>query len=292
MERAVTTNTTREQGTGPRLRAETLAGDVAGLLLLRVGLGGVLVWFGAAELHSPAAWAVYVPHMFHAVQSPLMFVHATFLLVTGALLVIGMFHRIAAWLGGLILLAILGALVLTGAVDSVFVRDVGLAAAAFALALSPTAASLPGVDRWLAQRSRRAYVVPALSYAVLLAAVVGVLAATSVSSGGSSQAFNGFGGLGGTTSAGGSSAGASAASSSKAGSGSSLGALGGLGASSKGGVSSGGPSAGAPKTGGSTSGSSSTHSSVTPSGGSAGSRSAITSPSSSIGAMAPTGSGH
>ncbi len=193
----MTTSTTRAQGTGPLRRAELHPGDIAGLLLLRVGLGGVLVWFGAAELHSPGAWAVYVPHMFHAVESPLMFVHATMLLLTGAFLAVGMFHRLAAWLGGLILLAILGALVLTGAIDSVFVRDIGLAAAAFALALSPTAARLPGIDRWLATRPQRAYLVPALSYAALLAVVVGVLAATSVSPSGSSQALSNLGGING-----------------------------------------------------------------------------------------------
>lgn len=203
----MTESATREQGTGPQIRAELHPGDVAGLLLLRLGLGGVLVWFGAAELHSPGAWTVYVPKMFHAVQSPLMFVHATLLLVAGAFLAVGMFQRLAAWLGGLILLAILGALVLTGAVDSVFVRDVGLAAAAFALALSPSAARVPGVDRLLADRPQRGYIVPSLSYVALLAVVVGVLAATSVSSGSSSQTINSFNGLGGASAVGGSSPG-------------------------------------------------------------------------------------
>lgn len=192
----------REQAAGPTSRVELHPGDRAGLLLLRLGLGGVLVWFGAAELHSPGAWTVYVPHMFHAVQTPLMFVHATALLVAGAFLAVGLFHRLAAWLGGLILLAILGALILTGAVDSVFVRDIGLAAGAFALALSPTAARLPGVDRWLAARPQRSAALPALSYAALLAVVVGVLAATSVHSSGSSQALGNLGGLNGPSSLG------------------------------------------------------------------------------------------
>jgi len=290
----VTTNATREQGTGLDNRAEAHLGDVAGLLLLRLGLGGVLVWFGAAELHSPGAWSVYVPKMFHAVQSPLMFVHATLLLVTGAFLAVGMFHRFAAWLGGLILLAILGALVLTGAVDSVFVRDVGLAAAAFALALSPTAARLPGVDRWLAERPQRGYVLPALSYTALLAVVVGVLAATSVSSGGSSQAFNDLGGLSGASSVGGVSSGGS--------SGSGLGGLGGgsgtggsgTGGSGTGGTLSGGSSpSGSSESGSSQAGSSQAGSSQA---GSSGSRSSSGSASGSsslgsIGALAPSGSG-
>lgn len=172
--------TAREQGTELGGRVALHAGDRYGLLLLRVGLGGVLVWFGAAELHDPASWAVFVPKMFHPVLAPLMFVHATSLLVAGALLVVGMFHRVAAWLGGLILLAILGALVLTGSVDSVFVRDVGLAAAAFALALSPTARRAPGIDSWLAARPRSQYAVPAVSYGVVLAACVTVLALTAV----------------------------------------------------------------------------------------------------------------
>ncbi len=192
----------RAQDTGSRSRAVLHPGDRAGLLLLRLGLGGVLVWFGAAELHDPSSWAVFVPKLFDPVQAPLMFLHATALLVTGALLFAGMFHRLAAWLGGLILLAILGALAMTGTVDSVFVRDVGLACGAFALALSPTAAQLPGVDRWLAQRPQRGYVVPALSYAVLLAAVVGVLAATAAPTTGSSTALNNLGGMGGLSTVG------------------------------------------------------------------------------------------
>ncbi len=215
----MTTTATREQGTEPRDRAELHTGDLAGLLLLRLGLGGVLVWFGVAELHSPAAWAVFVPHLFHAVQTPLMFLHATLLLVTGAFLAVGMFHRLAAWLGGLILLAILGALIMTGAVDSVFVRDVGLAAAAFALALSPTAARLPGVDKWLASRPRRGYLIPALSYAALLAVVVGALAVTAAPSAGNSQALSNLGGVTGSSGLGG--LGGSAAGGSSAGSGTS-----------------------------------------------------------------------
>ncbi len=204
MVRAVTA---REQDTGPRSRAVLHPGDRAGLLLLRLGLGGVLVWFGAAELHDPSSWAVFVPKLFDPVQAPLMFLHATALLVTGALLFVGMFHRVTAWLGGLILLAILGALAMTGSIDSVFVRDVGLACAAFALALSPTAAQLPGVDRWLAQRPHRGYAVPAVSYAVLLAAVVGLLAATAAPTGGSSKALNNLGGMSGLSTLGGSPAG-------------------------------------------------------------------------------------
>ena len=199
--------TAREQDTGPQSRAVLHPGDRAGLLLLRLGLGGVLVWFGAAELHDPSSWAVFVPKMFDPVQAPLMFVHATALLVTGALLVVGMFHRIAAWLGGLILLAILGALAMTGTIDSVFVRDVGLACAAFALALAPTAAQLPGVDRWLAERPQRGYTVPAVSYAVLLAAVVGLLAMTAIPTGGSSKALSNLGGMNGLSTLGASSSG-------------------------------------------------------------------------------------
>lgn len=199
--------TAREQDMGPPSRVALQPGDRAGLLLLRLGLGGVLVWFGAAELHDPSSWAVFVPKMFDAVQAPLMFVHATALLVTGALLFVGMFHRIAAWLGGLILLAILGALAMTGTIDSVFVRDVGLACGAFALALAPTAAQLPGIDRWLAQHPHRGYAVPAVSYAVLLAAVVGLLAVTAVPSGGSSKALANLGGMNGLSTLGGTSSG-------------------------------------------------------------------------------------
>ncbi len=198
--------TAREQGTEPRSGAALRLGDVYGLLLLRLGLGGVLVWFGAAELHNPGAWAVFVPKIFTPVLTPLMFLHATALLVVGALMVVGMFQRPAALLGGLILAAILGALAMNGSVDSVFVRDVGLACGSFALALAPSTRELPGVDRWLAGRSLRGYVVPALSYGVLLAALVGVLASTAVPThGASAAALNNLGGMNGLSTLGGSS---------------------------------------------------------------------------------------
>jgi len=280
--------TAREQGTGSRIRAELHPGDRAGLLLLRLGLGGVLVWFGAAELHDPSSWAVFVPKMFDAVQAPLMFVHATALLVTGALLFVGMFHRLAAWLGGLILLAILGALAMTGTIDSVFVRDVGLACAAFALALSPTAAEIPGVDRWLAQRPHRGYAVPAVSYAVLLAAVVGLLAATAAPSGGSSKALNNLGGMNGLSTLGGSPSGGTSAGGSGSGSAPSLG-----GGTALGGASNGASSAGSnPAPDGAAGGSSGSSASGASTSGSSGSgASASSSGLGSLGAMAPSSTG-
>ena len=286
MVRAVTA---REQGTGSRIRAELHPGDRAGLLLLRLGLGGVLVWFGAAELHDPSSWAVFVPKMFDAVQAPLMFVHATALLVTGALLFVGMFHRLAAWLGGLILLAILGALAMTGTIDSVFVRDVGLACAAFALALSPTAAEIPGVDRWLAQRPHRGYAVPAVSYAVLLAAVVGLLAATAAPSGGSSKALNNLGGMNGLSTLGGSPSGGTSAGGSGSGSAPSLGGGTALGGASNGASSAGSNPAPDGGTAGGSSGSSASGASASGSSGSG--ASASSSGLGSLGAMAPSSTG-
>lgn len=294
MVRAVTA---REQGTGSRIRAELHPGDRAGLLLLRLGLGGVLVWFGAAELHDPSSWAVFVPKMFDAVQAPLMFVHATALLVTGALLFVGMFHRLAAWLGGLILLAILGALAMTGTIDSVFVRDVGLACGAFALALSPTAAEIPGVDRWLAQRPHRGYAVPAVSYAVLLAAVVGLLAATAAPSGGSSKALNNLGGMNGLSTLGGSPSGGAGSGGSGSGSAPSLGGGTALGGASNGGSSAapnGGTARGSSGSSTSSLGTSSlgTSSAGTSATGSSGSgASASSSGLGSLGAMAPSSTG-
>lgn len=196
--------TAREQSTEPRRGAGLHPGDVYGLLLLRLGLGGVLVWFGAAELHNPGAWAVFVPKVFTPVLAPLMFLHATALLVVGALMVVGMFQRLAALLGGLILAAILGALAMNGSVDSVFVRDVGLACGSFALALAPSMRLVPGIDRLLAGRSLRGYLVPALSYGALLAVAVTALAVTAVPSRGTAAAFNDLGGMNGLSSLGGS----------------------------------------------------------------------------------------
>ncbi len=172
--------------------------DAWALLVLRLGLASVMLWFGIAELHDPASWAVFVPHFLDAWRDPLMLVHASLLLGTGAFLLVGLFQRLAAALAALLLLAVLGSLLANGAVDSVFVRDIGLAAAAAALALSPSAARVASVDRYLADAGPRRRLSSTLSYTAVVIAVAVALASTSVPAAGpGASAFHDLGGVGG-----------------------------------------------------------------------------------------------
>jgi uncharacterized membrane protein YphA (DoxX/SURF4 family) len=172
--------------------------DAWALLVLRLGLASVMLWFGIAELHDPASWAVFVPHFLDAWRDPLMLVHASLLLGTGAFLLVGLFQRLAAALAGLLLLAVLGSLLANGAVDSVFVRDIGLATAAAALALSPSAARVASVDRYLADAGPRRRLSSTLSYTAVVIAVAVALASTSVPAAGpGASAFHDLGGVGG-----------------------------------------------------------------------------------------------
>lgn len=168
----------------PRIRPA----DAWAFLVLRVGLAAVLLWFGIAELHDPASWAVFVPHFLSPWRAPLMALHATLLLASGAFLLVGLLQRAAAGLGALLLLVVLGSLLVNGAVDSVFVRDIGLAAAAAALALSPSATRVASVDALLADARVRRRTASAVGYAVMVVAVAGVLAATAVPDAGASSA--------------------------------------------------------------------------------------------------------
>ena len=168
--------------------------DAVGFLILRLGIGAVLVWFGAAELHDPSSWTVFFPHGLDAVRAPLMLVHATFLLVVGGLLIVGLAQRVAAWLAALLLLAVLGALAWNGAFDSVFVRDIGLAAAALGLAAAPSAVLAPGLDRWMAGREGGAGRWAAASTLMLLAVAVVVLSVTAEPQSGNLDRLGGVGG--------------------------------------------------------------------------------------------------
>ncbi len=185
-------------------RTPLRAGDAAAFLLLRLGVGGVLLWFGAAELHDPGSWSVFFPHGLDAVREPAMFVHATLLFATGALLILGLFQRASAAMASLLLLGVLAALVWNGALDSVFVRDIGLVAAAMALVVSTSAAAAPGLDRVLAHRDGRVRRRTALSTAAVVALSVVGLAATAVPENTSMAQLGGIGGaslFGGTATA-------------------------------------------------------------------------------------------
>lgn len=173
--------------------------DIRAWLVLRLGLAVVLLWFAVSELLEPSAWTVYLPSFLRFASGPLMMIHGLLLLVAGALLLAGLYTRLAGWVASAILMIVLASLALNGAFDSVFVRDIGLAAACLAVASSPSCARTPGLGSW---RKRGAGRVGAVAYLVIVAlTALAVIAKAPTSTATSSSAsFDDLGGLGGLAS--------------------------------------------------------------------------------------------
>lgn len=107
-----------------------------GLLVIRIGLSGVLFWFGAQQLLDPLSWTGYVPEFAPALSS--LSAH-TIVLFNGAVevafgfaLLLGIFTRVSAAVMGIHLALI----ALSLGLNAAGVRDWGLAFAFFGLALT------------------------------------------------------------------------------------------------------------------------------------------------------------
>ncbi len=110
-------------------------------LLMRVGLGFVLAWFGIQELRNPSEWAVFVPSFVsdHApvAVNDLILLHGFLLLVAAAAIVLGLVYLLGCLLAvGLVVDIILG-LWLDGGVSDLVIRDIGLLALTGALTIDP-----------------------------------------------------------------------------------------------------------------------------------------------------------
>ncbi len=101
--------------------------------VLRMGLSLVFLWFGISQLARPESFLGYVPQWLSSYSDMLLFGNGLFDLLIGALLLLGVFTRIAALIGGLHLLSI--SLFSVG-YNEVGVRDAGLAVAAFSVFLN------------------------------------------------------------------------------------------------------------------------------------------------------------
>ena len=104
-----------------------------GLLSLRVGLGGVFLWFGIDKFFHSTAWQNFIPDWF-----PMLIPAQAFILllgiveaIVGALVLFGLFTRFAAGLAALMLIPIIISL----GYNEIGVRDFGL----FLLALGLSA---------------------------------------------------------------------------------------------------------------------------------------------------------
>jgi len=103
-----------------------------GLLLLRVGLGGVFLWFGIDKFIHPDIWVHYIPSWF-----PMLIPVSIFVLLMGIvetlvslMLLAGFYTRIAAVIAALMLIPIMISL----GYNEVGVRDFGLLLLALGLA--------------------------------------------------------------------------------------------------------------------------------------------------------------
>lgn len=107
-----------------------------GPVITRVGLAGVLVWFGAQQLLHAADWTGYVPEFVPAFlgvgAQSLVLANGAVEIASGAMLLLGLYTRMVAFVMGIHLVLI--ALSLGG--SAVAVRDWGLAFAFFGLVLT------------------------------------------------------------------------------------------------------------------------------------------------------------
>lgn len=111
-------------------------------VVVRIGTGLVVLWFGVNQLLHPELFHGYIPSWFTLLSAPtLLMVNGLFEVVIGVCLLLGLLTRVAA---GLHALHLLGIIVALGYGD-IAVRDVGLLFAAVAVALH-------GPDQWCLDR--------------------------------------------------------------------------------------------------------------------------------------------
>ncbi len=103
-------------------------------LVLRLGLAIVILWFGVNQLLSPEQWTAWVPGWTAALgltPETVVFLNGIFEIVTGLLLVLGVYTRLIA----LVLFVHLLVIVFEIGITAIGMRDAGLATAFLALAL-------------------------------------------------------------------------------------------------------------------------------------------------------------
>ena len=106
-----------------------------GLLLLRIGLGGIFTWFGIDKFFHPKFWSAYMPGWFSGLlpTDPIsfMYVMGVFEVVVGLAVLLGFFTRIAAGISAAFLFGLIASLGL----NEIMIRDVGLMFLALGIAV-------------------------------------------------------------------------------------------------------------------------------------------------------------
>lgn len=100
-------------------------------LVLRLGLGAVMLWFGSQQLMDPIAWTAWVPEwaIFLAPEKIVM-LNGLLEVVLGSMLVLGVFVRPAS----AVLFIHLVVIIVDIGITEIGVRDIGIAAGLLALA--------------------------------------------------------------------------------------------------------------------------------------------------------------
>lgn len=102
-------------------------------LILRLGLGAVVVWFGASQLIDPASWLFYVPSWTQSLglaAQTVIVLNGLLEVSLGSLMTLGVLTRFAA----LIFFCHMIIIVLELGLTAIGVRDIGLSAGLLALA--------------------------------------------------------------------------------------------------------------------------------------------------------------
>jgi uncharacterized membrane protein YphA (DoxX/SURF4 family) len=104
--------------------------------ILRIGLAGVFLWFGVNQIIDPLSWVGYIPSFITTftgmTAGTVVFYNALFEIIAGTMLLLGFLTRIVAVVLFLHLLDI----AFTVGLDSIGIRDLGLAVATFVIFLN------------------------------------------------------------------------------------------------------------------------------------------------------------
>ncbi len=118
--------------------------------ILRIGLAVTFIWIGVMIVSNPAAWTGYIqPWARSLLPGPIeqvMFVTGIFDVIVGLVLLAGF----KTWIASFLAAGHIAVVMITSGINEVTVRDIGLFAAALALAIE----TCP--DKWLRSLVKRA----------------------------------------------------------------------------------------------------------------------------------------
>ena len=106
-----------------------------GIVILRIGLAALFLWFGFSQIFDSVNWVSWVPewavNVLHLPPAMIVLLNGAFEIIAGGLLALNIFTR---WVALLLALHLLVLVIDIGA-NAIGVRDFGIMMATFALAL-------------------------------------------------------------------------------------------------------------------------------------------------------------